>query len=110
MTMHNQVLNKDADDNILTAIRAKPKLVQIAEEESDKEIQDLDVIEEQTEADDLSHMAKARQAMVITTKMTMKKEVLYWTWKFQNRYARAPRAVALRARLRTSSKYTMNDK
>lgn len=56
---HNQVLNKDADDNLITAIRAKPKLVQIAEEESDKEIQDLDVIEEQTEADDLSHMAKS---------------------------------------------------
>lgn len=59
---HNQGLNKDSEDNLITAIRAKPKLVQIAEEESDKEIQDLDVIEEETEtgdvADDLLHTAK----------------------------------------------------
>ncbi|QHS76795.1 Opy2p [Saccharomyces paradoxus] len=51
---HNQGLDKDSGDNLITAIRAKPKLVQIAEEESDKEIQDLDVIGEQTEADDVA--------------------------------------------------------
>lgn len=51
---HNLGANRDSEDNLITAIRAKPKLVQIAEEESDKEIQDLDIIEEQSEADDLT--------------------------------------------------------
>ncbi|CAI4054950.1 hypothetical protein SUVZ_16G3510 [Saccharomyces uvarum] len=44
--------SNDSEDNLITAIRAKPKLVQIAEEESDKEIQDLDIIEEQSETGD----------------------------------------------------------
>lgn len=44
--------SNDSEDNLITAIRAKPKLVQIAEEESDKEIQDLDIIEEQSESGD----------------------------------------------------------
>ncbi|CAI4053864.1 hypothetical protein SKDZ_16G3350 [Saccharomyces kudriavzevii ZP591] len=56
---HNLGLNRGmhhtiSDDNLITAIRAKPKLVQIAEEESDKEIQDLDDIEEQTETDEVA--------------------------------------------------------
>ncbi|EJS41353.1 opy2p [Saccharomyces arboricola H-6] len=46
--------NKDSDGNLITAIRAKPKLVQITEEESDKEIQDLDIIEEQSETGEVT--------------------------------------------------------